>query len=1023
MFVIMNLFVFILFSFTNEIILEKVINSKFSNAELINNTIVISYDKGISKYSYDFKLISNITLEDLKLDSYSNIHQLNQNTFIIESSRYIYLVENDKIKYKVVYKENNFFRQVIVLDSNNFFVLEVGLTTSILNYCLFNTASNKTLKVRKATKDYIKNICTRSSLSNHNYIICFLVNYTGLYYNILDSNLTQIVPETEIESLVNEFMVNYIDSISITDNKIILLINYIKYKYLYSNANKRRLIQEDDMDEFYSESYLVAFELRESSGKINLHEIEQKKDFIIDDEIYMGNNIFHLRKIDDEEFVVVFPIDETKKEFYFSIFQFRSDTISVKEDYKNIPLSFKYEIQGLKFLKINSDFAISFYYLNTEEIEEVKEVYFAYISNRNCTDFEISTYENGKKLVPNVDEPIDFSKYISLDIVSPDPETEFMKLDNSNISSISIFYDNNPFDRNKLYDSQKWSFNSGKKVGVFQIPYTIYNSNGYKSSTCKITFKISDGEDSLKENEIKTKIEEMKKSFKTNAENNTIYETEKYKIFIYNTSKISQENISKNKDLSNIDLLDCENTLKYKYNITTNEVLIIIQVDLKRNDTNSIQVEYQIYSEKYNYLDLKYCENSKIKVNIPYDLKETKIRKLFEEISLEEKYKLGMKYNYDILNPDSPFYNDICTPFDSEFDTDLIIEDRKKYYYLPQLFCEDSCSYLSYDTSTGKVGCMCNAKIEQIYITSRNFSYNIEGQSFKKKITNVNFKVFQCVGKGFNNFFKNIGVYLILIIFIAFCYFIFCSIKYEKDTIMTQFDIGNNTSFSDILLAVMPYNLAIEYDKRNIFKIYFGTVKYNHLIWFSFLNKEYGYNPFLKKMIFLFYIILLFLFNLFLYTDKYFTNLYLDEGKYHFGKEVGMSIVAALICLLINMGIRILLNNKKNENLIFERINNTKSINDTSISFEINFYKNYKKIIPFSIIGIFLTFIIFLYVVSFGGIFVNNQIYIIIRVIFSLIITFIAPFLLCMIYTLIKYLGLLKKKELLFKIGLIAQNF
>ena len=1019
----MILFAIALFSFTNELIPEKVINSKFSNAELINNSIVISYDKGISKYSYDFKLISNITLEELKLDSYSNIHQLNKNMFIIESSRYIYLIENEKIKYKIEYKESNFFRQVIILDSNNFFVLEVGLTTSKLSYCIFNSGSNTTVKVRTTTKDYIKNVCTRSSLSNNNYIVCFLVNYTGLYYNILDSNLNQIVPEIEIESLVNEFMVNYIDSISITDNKIILLINYIKYKYLYSNSNKRKLVQEDNMDEFYSESYLVAFELRESSGKIILHEIEQKKDFIIDDEIYMGNNIFHMRKIDNEEFVVVFPIDETKKEFYFTIFQFRSDVISVKEDYKNIPLSFKYEIQGLKFLKLNSNFAISFYYLNTEEIEEIKEVYFVYLSNRNCTDFEISTYDNGKKLVSKVNGTIDFSKYISYDIISPDPETEFLKIDNSNLSSISIFYDNNPFDRNKLYDSKKWSFNSGEKVGDFQLPYTIYNSNGYSSSTCKITFKISDGEDSLKENEIRIKIEEMKKSFKANAENNTIYESENYKILIYNTSKISQDNISKNKDLSKIDLLDCENSLKRQYNISNNEVLIIIQVDLKRNDTNSIQVEYQIYSENFNYLDLKICESTKIKVNIQYDLKKTKNRKLFEEISIEEKYKLGMKYDYDILNPDSPFYNDICTPFDSEFDTDLIIEDRKKYYYLPQLFCEDSCTYLSYDASTEKVGCMCNAKVEQIYSTSRKFSYNIEGQSFKKKITNVNFKVFKCVGKGFNNFFKNIGVYLILTIFITFCYYIFCSIRYEKNASMTQFNIGNNSPFSDIILAIMPYGLAIEYDKRNFFKIYFGIVKYNHLIWFSFINKEYGYNPFLKILIFLFYIILLFLFNLFLYTDKYFTNLYLNEGKYNLGKEIGISIVTALICLLIKMVIRILLNNKKNENLIFERINNTKSINDTNVSFEINFYKNYKKIIFFSSIAILLTFIIFLYVVSFGGIFINSQIYIIIRIIFSLIITFIAPFVLCVIYTLIRYLGLLKKKELIFKIGLIIQNF
>jgi len=1020
MFAALKLLVIIMFSFSNEFILEKVVNSKYSNAELINNSIVISYDKGISKYSYDFKLISNITLDELKLGSYSKIHVLNNNAFIIESSRSIYLIENDKIKYKVEYKDYNFFRQVIVLDSNNYFVLEKGLTTSILNYCLFNTESNTTLKVRKSTKDYIKNVCTQSSLSKNNYIICFLVNYTGPYYNILDSNLNQIMPETEIESLVNEFTVNYIDSISITENKIILLINYIKNKY--SQVNKRKLIQEDNMDEFYSESYLFAFELKETSGKVNLHEFKQEKDFIIDDEMHMGNNIFHMRKIDDEEFVVVFPIDETKKEFYFSIFQFRSDVISVKEDYKNVPLSFKHEIQGLKFLKINSDFAISFYYLNTEEIEELKEVYFAYISNRNCTDFEISSYENGKKLVTDVNGTIDFLKYISLDIVSPDPEKEFMKLDNSNISSISLFYDNNLFDRNKLYYSQKWSFNSGQKIGTFQLPYTIYNSNGYSSATCKITFKISDSDDSFNENEIRTKIEEIKKNFRTNEENNSIYESEKYKIFIYNTSKISQENISKNKDLSKIDLLDCENILKNQYNIKNDEVLIIIQVDLKRNDTNSIQVEYQIYSEQYNYLDLKFCENKKIKVNIPYDLTKTKIRKLFQEISLEEKYKLGMKYNYDILNPDSPFYNDICTPFDSEFDTDLIIEDRKKYYYLPQLFCEDSCTYLSYDTLTEKVDCMCNVKIDQIYTTSRNFSYNIEGQSFHKKITNVNFKVFQCVGKGFKNFFKNIGVYLILIIFASFCYFIFCSIRYEKNTNMTQIDMGNNTNFSDLLLAVMPYNLAIKHDKRNIFKIYLGTFKYNHLIWFSFINKEYGYNPFLKILVFLFYIILLFLFNLFLYTDKYFTNLYLDEGKYHLRKELSMSIVATLICLLINMVIRILLNNKKNENLIFEKMDIPKSINDTNVSFEINLYKNYKKIIIFSIIGILLTFIVFLYVISFGGIFINNHIYIFIRILFSLIITFITPCGLCVIYTLIRYLGLLIKNELVFKIGLIAQN-
>ena len=57
------------------------------------------------------------------------------------------------------------------------------------------------------------------------------------------------------------------------------------------------------------------------------------------------------------------------------------------------------------------------------------------------------------------------------------------------------------------------------------------------------------------------------------------------------------------------------------------------------------------------------------------------INKLLQYMKLE-KYKLGLEYGYDILNPHSSFYNDICTIFDSEYSTDLIIEDRKKYYFL-----------------------------------------------------------------------------------------------------------------------------------------------------------------------------------------------------------------------------------------------------------------------------------------------------------------------------------------------------
>ncbi len=67
------------------------------------------------------------------------------------------------------------------------------------------------------------------------------------------------------------------------------------------------------------------------------------------------------------------------------------------------------------------------------------------------------------------------------------------------------------------------------------------------------------------------------------------------------------------------------NNSKNIYNIPKNEILNIIQVELKRKDTISTQVEYEIYSENFKSLDLSFCKNELIQVNIPYNLQNIKI--------------------------------------------------------------------------------------------------------------------------------------------------------------------------------------------------------------------------------------------------------------------------------------------------------------------------------------------------------------------------------------------------------------
>ena len=727
-----------------------------------------------------------------------------------------------------------------------------------------------------------------------------------------------------------------------------------------------------------------------------------------------------MKKISEEEFVIVFPIKDNKKEFYFSIFQYKNDILSVKEKYKNIPLSFKYEIQGLKFLKIKSDFAISFYYLNNEEEEEIQEVFLSYLTTKNCKNFEISNYTN-------INGYIDFSKYISLDLISPSNDIPKLKLENNNLSSISFYYNNNHINSDKDFNFEKLNYNTGDKLGIYDIYYSIFSANDYMKKTCKITFKIIENEkdEGSLENEIKNKIEKFKLSFKNNSENNNIYEYDLYKIIFYNTSIISSKIVNENKKISYLNLFGCEQILRKKYNIKENEVFNIIQVELKREETISNQVEYEIYSQSFQKMNLDICKNELIKINIPYDLKNI-------NFNLEEKYILGEKYNYDILNQNSKFYNDICTPFESEYSTDLIIEDRKKYYYISQIFCEDNCRYNSYNFSNKKVSCNCYTKIEPKYnVIYRKFPSKNLNSLFNKKIKNVNFKVFKYIDKGLNGIDKNIFVWIIIFIFIIFCFLSYLSfiIENKKDNFKTvKIEIGceletEYSSYRNNELTIMPFELAEQYDNRSYFDIYIGTLKYNHIIFYTFIIKEYINNIFLKFIIFIYFITLLILINVFLFSDKDFTNFYIKKGKYDFGNEIPISLSSTLICLFINMIIRIIFCDKKNQEKAFNAFTNNMSINETNYEINVKAEKSNKKIIIFSIIGILTIIINFFYLISFGGIFINSQKYLLIRIVYSLIFSFLTPFIFCFIYAFIRYLGLKRGIKFVYNISLIIQNY
>ena len=106
----------------------------------------------------------------------------------------------------------------------------------------------------------------------------------------------------------------------------------------------------------------------------------------------------------------------------------------------------------------------------------------------------------------------------------------------------------------------------------------------------------------------------------------------------------------------------CESYLRNAYNVPNNGTLIIYKIDYYIYDFLIPITEYQVfYQRKYYLLDLNYCENQYILIQIPVSINENEI------------------YKY---NPYSEYYNNSCYPssLDCDNNNDLFILYKRKYY-------------------------------------------------------------------------------------------------------------------------------------------------------------------------------------------------------------------------------------------------------------------------------------------------------------------------------------------------------
>ena len=180
-------------------------------------------------------------------------------------------------------------------------------------------------------------------------------------------------------------------------------------------------------------------------------------------------------------------------------------------------------------------------------------------------------------------------------------------------------------------------------------------------------------------------------------------------IFQVTTSE-NQKNNS-NKNISSIDLGDCEDKLKEVYKINASLPLIIFKVDYYSTDTLIPIIGYEIYHPiNKSKLDLKYCEEILIKLNIPVNIDESKL------------------FRYD---PNSEYYTDNCFSYTTEDGTDITLNDRKKEYSNNNLaLCENNCNYTGYDKENKQSSCDCNVKNKMETITEIIGNQNKLSNSF-----------------------------------------------------------------------------------------------------------------------------------------------------------------------------------------------------------------------------------------------------------------------------------------------------
>ena len=173
---------------------------------------------------------------------------------------------------------------------------------------------------------------------------------------------------------------------------------------------------------------------------------------------------------------------------------------------------------------------------------------------------------------------------------------------------------------------------------------------------------------------------------------------------------------------------------------------------MKNNNEKCLteQVEYAIYNQYREKIDLSICKEVNIKIE--YSITNSSL------LNIEKILKFKNK-GIDILKLKDAFFSDICYPYsDDKTNSDMILNDRVSDIYQNFSLCDIGCEYESFDIVNMKSNCICKTKqYMSPEISKGNFQTYI-----KSSFLNSNFGVIKCYNLvfGIKGKLNNIGFWL-----------------------------------------------------------------------------------------------------------------------------------------------------------------------------------------------------------------------------------------------------------------------